>query len=72
MTKKAAKIYKKIATGENIYLKDTNIPLAYLFDYIISGYTLSDFISSYPWVKKSDAVKKLEEIKAKAASANAS
>ncbi len=71
MTKKSARIYKKIAADEKIYLKGSKIPLEFLFDYFISGYTLTDFISSYPWIKKNDAIKKLEEIKEKAASAHA-
>lgn len=71
MTKKVARIYKKIAADENVYLKGSRIPLTFLFDYFIAGYTLTDFISSYPWVKKSDAVRKLEEIKEKATAINA-
>lgn len=71
MTKKTARIYKKIAAEEKIYLKGSRIPLEFLFDYFISGYTLTDFLSSYPWVKRNDTIKKLEEIKEKAASIHA-
>ena len=41
----------------------SKVPIAYLIDYIKEGYSVSDFISSYPWVKKSNVVKALEEIK---------
>lgn len=45
------------------YVKGSRIPASYLFDYIKEGKNLSDFLSSYPWIKKSNAVKTLEEIK---------
>lgn len=41
----------------------SKIPIAYLIDYIREGYSISDFITSYPWVKESSIKKALDEIK---------
>ncbi|MBI2020413.1 DUF433 domain-containing protein [Candidatus Daviesbacteria bacterium] len=41
----------------------SRIPISYLLDYIKEGLTISDFIASYPWVKRKDVEKALEEIK---------
>ena len=43
----------------------SKIPIAYLLDYIKDGYSISDFLSSYPWIKRVDVVKALEEIKSR-------
>jgi len=41
----------------------SKVPISYLIDYVKEGYNLSDFVSAYPWVKKSNAIKVLNEIK---------
>ena len=41
----------------------SKIPISFLIDYIKEGYSLSDFLSSYPWIKREDTIKALEEIK---------
>ncbi len=41
----------------------SRIPIAYLLDYIKEGLTISDFLASYPWLKRKDVEKALEEIK---------
>ena len=41
----------------------SKIPVTYLIDYLKEGYTVSDFISAYPWVKKTNAIKALDNIK---------
>ena len=41
----------------------SKIPIAYLIDYIKDGYSISEFISSYPWIKESAIKKALDEIK---------
>ena len=69
MTKKIAEHYKKILNKkEPIFLKGSNIPLTLIFDYFIKGLTISDFMSSYPWVNKKDLEKKLTEVKIETAS----
>ena len=51
----------RLITGKNFYFKGSKVPVTFLFDYIKKGYSISDFLSSYPWIKKNDVVKKLEE-----------
>lgn len=41
----------------------SRIPISYLIDYIKEGFTITDFIASYPWVKRKAVEKALEEIK---------
>nr|QBM02117.1 hypothetical protein [uncultured archaeon] len=41
----------------------SKIPITYLLDYVKEGYSVTDFVSAYPWVKRSDVEKALEEIK---------
>lgn len=41
----------------------SKIPISYLLDYIKEGLTISDFVASYPWLKKKDVERALEEIK---------
>lgn len=53
---------KRISVKKNLIPKN-GIPIAYLLDYIKEGLTISDFLSSYPWVKRKDVEKALEEIK---------
>lgn len=58
------KIMKKTKTKSNLIPK-SKIPIAYLIDYIKEGLTVSDFISSYPWIKRKDVERVLDEIKKK-------
>lgn len=53
---------KKIA--KKIFIKGSRLPISFLIDYLKEGYSISDFISSYPWVKKKDVIDKLEEFNA--------
>ena len=41
----------------------SKVPVTYLLDYIREGYSVAEFLSSYPWIKRSDVEKALEEIK---------
>ena len=53
----------KVKTPVKNFVPKSKIPIAYLFDYIKEGFTISDFISSYPWIKRKNVEKALEEIK---------
>lgn len=53
---------KRTTVKRNLVPK-SRIPIAYLLDYIKEGLTISDFIASYPWIKRKDIEKALEEIK---------
>lgn len=51
-------------TIKRIYVvPKSRIPISYLLDYIKEGLTMSDFVSSYPWLRKKDIEKALDEIK---------
>lgn len=53
---------KKKLMKKNIIAK-SKIPIAYLIDYIKEGYGISDFLASYPWLKRKDVEQALDEIK---------
>jgi len=53
---------KKKTTNKNLVPK-SRIPIAYLLDYVKKGFTVSDFIASYPWLKRKNIEKALDEIK---------
>ncbi len=50
-------------TSKKNLVPKSRIPIAYLLDYIKEGLTISDFLASYPWVKRKNVEKALEEIK---------
>lgn len=54
----------KVISKKNL-VPGSKIPIAVLLDYIKDGYSVSDFISAYPWVKREDVVKALDEIKSR-------
>lgn len=41
----------------------SRVPMSFLIDYLKEGYTISDFTSAYPWIKKENVKKALEEVK---------
>lgn len=41
----------------------SKVPIKFLFDYIKEGLSISDFLSAYPWIKRENVEKALEEIK---------
>lgn len=41
----------------------SKVPISFLLDYIKEGMTISDFLSSYPWIKRSNVEKALDEVK---------
>lgn len=53
---------KKVVNKKNL-VPGSKIPIMYLLDYLKEGYSVSDFISSYPWVKEKNIKKALDEIK---------
>lgn len=54
---------KKLIKAKEPLIKGTKIPISYLIDYFKEGLTITDFLSSYPWIKKSNLIGTLEEIK---------
>lgn len=53
---------KPLVSKKNLISK-SKIPIAYLIDYIKDGYSMSDFLASYPWLKEIHVKKALDEIK---------
>ena len=56
---------KMIKSQNKNLVPGSKIPIKFLLDYIKGGYSISDFISSYPWVAKRNVIKAIDEIKAR-------
>lgn len=41
----------------------SKVPIAYLLDYLKENYSISEFVTSYPWIKEENVKKALDEIK---------
>lgn len=54
---------RKAISSKKYVIPGSKIPIAYLIDYIKEGYSISDFISAYPWVKRANIAKVLDEMK---------
>ena len=55
---------KKVATEEKL-IRGSKVSLSVLIDYVKEGYSLTEFLSDYPWIKKTDAQKALDQLKEK-------
>ena len=53
---------KTTASKKNL-VPGSRVPISYLLDYLKEGYSISDFIASYPWIKETNIKKALDEIK---------
>ena len=61
---------KKLLKRDKNLVPGSRIPIKYLLDYIKGGYSISDFISSYPWIKRTNVEQAIEEIKSRDFSAH--
>lgn len=52
----------KNISGKNL-VPGSKIPIKFLLDYIKGGYSISDFVSSYPWIARRNVIKAIDEIK---------
>ena len=43
----------------------SKVSISVLIDYIKEGYSLTEFLSDYPWIKRAYAQKALDELKKK-------
>lgn len=59
---KLSSMSKNTSTKKNL-VPGSKVPVSFLIDYLKEGYSIVDFISSYPWIKRSNIEKALEEIK---------
>jgi len=41
--------------------RDTRVPVQTMFDYLADGYTLEEFLDSFPTVKREDALQTLKQ-----------
>lgn len=62
---KLAQLYNNLTMKKSAkdLIPKSKIPIAYLLDYIKEGLTISDFLSSYPWLRRKDVEKAIDEIK---------
>ena len=44
-------------------IKGSRVPITYLIDYIKDGYSITDFLSAYPWIRRTQVETALEDIK---------
>lgn len=45
------------------FVPGSKIPVDYLLDYLGDGYSIVDFISAYPWIKRGNVKKAITKIK---------
>ena len=55
----------KVKLVKKDLLRGSRVSIGVLIDYIKEGYSLSEFLSDYPWIKRADAQKALDEMKQK-------
>lgn len=44
-------------------VRGSRVSISVLIDYIKDGYSLSEFLSDYPWIRRADAQKALDKLK---------
>ena len=60
---KVTSFMKNKSLNKKNLVPGSKVPISYLLDYFKEGYSISDFLSSYPWIKRTDVEKALEEMK---------
>lgn len=55
----------KKALKEKKLIPGSKVSISVLIDYIREGYSLTEFLSDYPWIEKRDAQKALDELREK-------
>jgi len=45
------------------YIPGSKVPSSFLFDYIKEGYSITEFLSAYPWLEKEKVENTLEKMK---------
>ena len=54
---------KKVVAIKENFVPGSKVPITFLLDYIKEGYGITDFLASYPWIKRANVEKALDEIK---------
>lgn len=55
----------KMKSAKNKLIPGSRVSISVLIDYIREGYPLTEFLSDYPWIKRADAQKALDQLKQK-------
>ena len=55
----------KLKTTSKKLIPGSRVSISVLIDYIREGYSLTEFLSDYPWIRKDNAQKALDELKQK-------
>ena len=53
----------KKKNGSKKLIPGSKVSVSVLIDYIKEGYALSEFLSDYPWIKRNQVEKTLNELK---------
>ncbi len=56
---------KKETTLKKLLIPGSKVSISVLIDYISEGYSLTEFLSDYPWIKRDQIEKTLNELKEK-------
>lgn len=56
---------KKENISKKKIIKGSKVSISVLIDYIREGYSLAEFLSDYPWIKKGNIERALNELKEK-------
>lgn len=56
---------KKVIISKKILIPGSKVSISVLIDYISEGYSLTEFLSDYPWIKRDQIEKTLNELKEK-------
>lgn len=55
----------KMKSSKKKVIPGSRVSISVLIDYIRDGYSLAEFLSDYPWIKRTDAQRALDELKRK-------
>lgn len=56
---------KDVAITKKKLIPGSKVSISVLIDYISEGYSLTEFLSDYPWIKRDQIEKTLNELKEK-------
>ena len=45
------------------FIPGSKVPASFIFDYLKEGYSLTDFLSAYPWLDRKAVEETIEKIK---------
>lgn len=54
---------RRKAVAKEKLIPGSKVSISVLIDYIKEGYSIAEFLSDYPWIKRSNVEKALDEVK---------